>query len=510
MLNREDFIRIENYSADSNDEALEIHSATTNEAPLEAEVRPSAGVALGKQFQTAPSGNQKYSPGSAALTEEKPGQLKFKNIGLLDTGPLPPKKLDYKELPPRHGKSASKELAQIDEHRRSLSSKHSQNDIDYKMIAKPLAQVFQRGDFKLAEEAIYNLEAIVPQSLKRSKASAKAAATQQFVTQKQMLNSLEKVTAMSKVHMARSVEDQNHIYRLVLKVHDQLLFIEHPLTVPQQIEILVKLLSYEVSKIETKLLADQTCRRCLLQKAFLGLLDNMAERMNLKDSAMLSRGEGSLDDQNNLTFQNVDEHPSDQEALSSSQKKGSAKEFRITELKSSIKSSMKAAGSQNLSPERQRSSAARKLQRKLAKESSPVRAFLDEPREAASSEFSLQEIPQDNLGIQLSSMFDNQLSAEREGTVTKRSSKNYKRLLKCLRAWKQFTSVRKQAKNEEMLARELEAEQRLSTVESEVPGFSQSCLTEAQVHHSTALLSKGLSALIIHAVEEQKRCADLK
>ena len=68
-------------------------------------------------------------------------------------------------------------------------------------------------------------------------------------------------------------------------------------------------------------------------------------------------------------------------------------------------------------------------------------------------------------------MFDNQLSAEREGVVTKRSSKNYKRLLKCLRAWKQFTSVRKQARKEEMLAEELEAQQRLSTVESEAPGF---------------------------------------
>ena len=456
MFNREEFIRIENHSADSNDEALEIHSATTNEAPLEVEVRPSVGVALGKQFQSAPTGNQKYSPGSAALTEEKPGGLKFKNIGLMDTGPLPPKKLDYKELPPRQGRSASKELMQIEEHGSRLS-KHSQNDIDYKMIAKPLEQAFHSRDFKLAEEAIYNLESIVPQSLKRSKAASKTAATQQLVTQKQMLSSLEKVTAMSKVHMALPIEDQNHIYRLVLKVHSQLLLIEHPLTVPQQIEILVKLLSYEVSKIETKLLADQTCRRCLMQKAFLGLLDNMAERMNLEDSARLSRVEGSLDDQHNLTFQNVDEHPSDQEGLASSQRKGSAKELRIAELKSSVKSSMKAQGSQNLSPERQRSSAARKLQRKLAKESSPVRAFLDEPREAASSEFSIREIPQDNLGIQLSSMFDNQLSAEREGAVTKRSSKNYKRLLKCLRAWKQYTSVRKQARNEEMLAEELEA-----------------------------------------------------
>lgn len=42
-----------------------------------------------------------------------------------------------------------------------------------------------------------------------------------------------------------------------------------------------KFLNYEVSKIETKILADLTYEKCLMQKSFLSLLDNMAQRMEL-------------------------------------------------------------------------------------------------------------------------------------------------------------------------------------------------------------------------------------
>jgi hypothetical protein len=37
-----------------------------------------------------------------------------------------------------------------------------------------------------------------------------------------------------------------------------------------------KFLNYEISKIETKILADLTYSKCLMQKTFLSFLDNMA------------------------------------------------------------------------------------------------------------------------------------------------------------------------------------------------------------------------------------------
>ena len=43
----------------------------------------------------------------------------------------------------------------------------------------------------------------------------------------------------------------------------------------QQIDLLIKLLNYEVSVIETKVLSRQTYERCLMQKAFLSFLANM-------------------------------------------------------------------------------------------------------------------------------------------------------------------------------------------------------------------------------------------
>lgn len=51
--------------------------------------------------------------------------------------------------------------------------------------------------------------------------------------------------------------------------------LDQDLSVQKQVQIMGKFLNYEVSKLETKLLADQTYQRCLMQKTFLSFLDNM-------------------------------------------------------------------------------------------------------------------------------------------------------------------------------------------------------------------------------------------
>lgn len=126
--------------------------------------------------------------------------------------------------------------------------------IDYKMLQKE--RNFNASDFQLIEEAIYNLESFVPQSQKQGSAPA--------ISQEQLIESLEKVTEMSKVHAGRSFEDQNNIYRLILKVHDRFARLSKRMTLHQQIDLMIKLLNYEVSKIETNVLSQQTYYRALM------------------------------------------------------------------------------------------------------------------------------------------------------------------------------------------------------------------------------------------------------
>jgi|TARA_B110000285_G_C15070840_1_gene587831 hypothetical protein len=63
------------------------------------------------------------------------------------------------------------------------------------------------------------------------------------------------VTETSKVHAGKSFEDQNNIYRLILKVHDRFARLGKRMSLHQQIDLMIKLLNYEVSKIETSMLS---------------------------------------------------------------------------------------------------------------------------------------------------------------------------------------------------------------------------------------------------------------
>ena len=53
----------------------------------------------------------------------------------------------------------------------------------------------------------------------------------------------------------KSFEDQNNIYRLILKVHDRFARLGKRMSLHQQIDLMIKLLNYEVSKIETSMLS---------------------------------------------------------------------------------------------------------------------------------------------------------------------------------------------------------------------------------------------------------------
>jgi len=46
-----------------------------------------------------------------------------------------------------------------------------ESQLDFKLMEKPDVSIYSQEDFKLIEEAFYNLEAIVPQNQKRSRSS---------------------------------------------------------------------------------------------------------------------------------------------------------------------------------------------------------------------------------------------------------------------------------------------------------------------------------------------------
>jgi hypothetical protein len=71
-----------------------------------------------------------------------------------------------------------------------------------------------------------------------------------------VIGALEQTIYHSKVHKDLEFEDQNHIQRLLLKVHTQLLKVKQTMPISRQVQIMLKFLNYETSKIETKILAD--------------------------------------------------------------------------------------------------------------------------------------------------------------------------------------------------------------------------------------------------------------
>lgn len=155
-------------------------------------------------------------------------------------------------------------------------------------------------------------------------------------------------------------------------------------------------------------MADQTNFRCLMQKTFLSLLDNMAMNMNLKS--------GRQSEKNNLTFRQSSKH-------SSSDNRHLLAESPTRELLHDRNSD---------------------TSERLAKQHSPVRHFLDTGVNPNSSqEFSIKELDTKELDsiepsqIMLSSMFDQRQSVTslQGGNATQ---DNFLLLLKCLRNWKQY------------------------------------------------------------------------
>ena len=71
---------------------------------------------------------------------------------------------------------------------------------------KPYPTDFTALDLKLIEDSVYNLENTIP---KKSKC---------IVTQKQLIQPLEYLTALSK----KPFDEFSHVYRLLLKIHSKL------------------------------------------------------------------------------------------------------------------------------------------------------------------------------------------------------------------------------------------------------------------------------------------------
>lgn len=92
----------------------------------------------------------------------------------------------------------------------------------------------------------------------------------------------------SKVHKHLDFGDAHHIRRMLLKIHSILVRVKQSMTHAQQIELLIKFLNYEMSKIETQMLANQTYNTCLIQKTFVALLDNMATQVEKRQQRPIS------------------------------------------------------------------------------------------------------------------------------------------------------------------------------------------------------------------------------
>jgi hypothetical protein len=109
---------------------------------------------------------------------------------------------------------------------------------------KPSPTDFSALDLKLIEDSITNIDNMVTSN--RSTVP---------VSQKQLVNSLEYLISSSKM---QNTDELTHVYRLLLKVHHKMTNINSDLAIQKQVQVMTKFLNYEVSKLETKLLADQT------------------------------------------------------------------------------------------------------------------------------------------------------------------------------------------------------------------------------------------------------------
>lgn len=153
--------------------------------------------------------------------------------------------------------------------------------INFKLLEKPCARKYSQQDFQLIESTIMNLESLLPSNQRRSKSSGRVKSSKRVktISQKQILDTLDQTLYTSKVHKHLEFGDVHHVRRLLLKIHQILVRVKQPMTHAQQIELLLKFLNYEMTKIETQMMADQTYSTCLLQKTFVALLDHMATQV---------------------------------------------------------------------------------------------------------------------------------------------------------------------------------------------------------------------------------------
>jgi len=78
-----------------------------------------------------------------------------------------------------------------------------EEQLDFKLMEKPSHMIYAESDFAIIRGALTNLEALVPSSQKRSKSSGQRPKAKP-VGQKVLVESMEKVTSLSKVHSGQS------------------------------------------------------------------------------------------------------------------------------------------------------------------------------------------------------------------------------------------------------------------------------------------------------------------
>lgn len=133
------------------------------------------------------------------------------------------------------------------------------------MMEKANARDYQPQDFKLIEDTILNMESMIPQNQKRSKSSGRTKSHRRVktISQKHVLDALDQTLYHSKVHQHLEFKNTTHIRRMLLKTHSLLTRVKQAMSLTQQVELLLKFFNYEMSKIETSLIADQTYFTCL-------------------------------------------------------------------------------------------------------------------------------------------------------------------------------------------------------------------------------------------------------
>lgn len=226
----------------------------------------------------------------------------------------------------------------------------------------------------------------------------------------------------------------------------------------QQIDLLIKLLNYEVSVIETKVLSRQTYERCLMQKAFLSFLANMTA-----DEAPSSRDQGWQKTEDHsyfgtqraseMTFR-ISRNSKECSVDRLYSKKGSNDESCLPKgiLKMSAEkapSPQKRSQSSPNSNSGKARSPARKLIRLLEKENSPVRQFLDSDNSKQLSSIALHEVGPSSMFEKLTAQTDEGrriVLKERQDNGQREQQRHldFALKLKCMRLWKVYTHEEKE------------------------------------------------------------------